>query len=95
MLQNDHGLDARDVDVIVGTSAGAITGMLLRLDVSAEDLAAWADVQWPERDLWIPAVRRRDGRRVVFGRTGTPPAPRGLAVAVVRGARLFRSGAHR
>jgi NTE family protein len=36
---------------------------------------------WPERDLWICAVRRRDGRRVVFGRPGTPPAPLHLAVA--------------
>src|SRR4051795_4368833 len=25
---------------------------------------------WPERDTWIVAVRRRDGRRVVFGRRG-------------------------
>jgi NTE family protein len=36
---------------------------------------------WPERPLWICAVRRRDGRRVVFGRPGSPPAPLHRAVA--------------
>ena len=163
VLQNDVGFDARGVDVVVGTSAGSITGTLLRAGVSAEDLAAWtvkaplsgdddvlrtmaaADVPelapfrplevfrrplrlpgpqlvgraiaapwrfnplaagmtllapgrhdivsqlgalrevegpgWPERDLWITAVRRRDGRRVVFGRPGAPEAPVHLAVA--------------
>jgi NTE family protein len=37
--------------------------------------------EWPKPDLWICAVRRRDGRRVVFGRPGSPPAPIHLAVA--------------
>jgi len=163
VLQHDLGFDARTADMIVGTSAGSITGTLLRLGVSPEDLAAWtvkaplsgdADVlrqmiatpapplspfrplrllrrplrlpgphlvhraltrplqfrplaagmtllapgehdvveqlaalreleraEWPEPDLWICAVRRRDGRRVVFGRPGSPPAPIHLAVA--------------
>ena len=36
---------------------------------------------WPDRDLWICAVRRRDGRRVVFGRTGSADAPLHLAIA--------------
>ncbi|TQN42749.1 NTE family protein [Blastococcus colisei] len=157
VLQNDVGFDARTADIIVGTSAGSITGTLLRLGVSAEDLAAWTvkaplsgndDVlrqiaeapipelaplrplelirrpmrlpgrhmvgralsrpllfrpmaagmalmapgrhdileqlaalrelerpEWPQPDLWICAVRRRDGRRVVFGRPGAPEAP--------------------
>lgn len=163
VLQHDTGFDARTADVVVGTSAGSITGTLLRAGVSPEDLAAWTvkaplsgegdvlatlaatDVPelapfrpldvfrrpmrlpgpplvaralarpwrfrplaagmtllapgrhdivaqlgalrevegptWPERDLWITAVRRRDGRRVVFGRPGAPPAPVHLAVA--------------
>ena len=162
VLQHDVGFDARTADVIVGTSAGSITGTLLRLGVSAEDLAAWTvkaplsgddDVlrqmaettvpeltpfrpwqlarrplrlpgrhmvaraitrplqfrpmaagmalmapgrhdileqlaalrelerpEWPRPDLWIPAVRRRDGRRVVFGRPGTPEVPIHLAI---------------
>jgi NTE family protein len=163
VLQHDCRFDARAADIIVGTSAGAITGTLLRLGVSPEDLAAWTvkaplsgdddvlrqltetpapplapfnplhllrrplrlpgphlvhraltrplqfrplaagmtlvapghhDVveqlgalrelehpDWPEPDLWICAVRRRDGRRVVFGRPGSPPATIHLAVA--------------
>jgi len=162
VLQHDYGFDARKADMVVGTSAGSITGSLLRLGVSAEDLAAWTvkaplsgddDVLrqmaeakvpelapfrpwtvlgrpmrlpgphmlaraltrplqfrpmaagmallapgshdiveqlaalrelegpgWPERDLWICAVRRRDGRRVVFGRPGSPAAPLHLAI---------------
>ena len=40
-LENDFGFDPRKADVIVGTSAGSITGTLLRLGVKAEDLAAW------------------------------------------------------
>jgi NTE family protein len=40
-----------------------------------------ASLAWPERPLWLPVVRRRDGRRVVFGRAGAPPAPLNLAVA--------------
>ncbi len=162
-LEHDCGWDARAADVIVGTSAGAITGTLLRRGVPASELAAWTvraplspegqvlhrllgteipefepfraarallrpprlpgremlsravirpwhfrplaaalalvapgrlDVvevlaalgevegrAWPQRDLWICAVRRRDGRRVVFGRPGSPQAPLQLAVA--------------
>lgn len=162
-LEHDYGWDPRSADLIVGTSAGAITGMLLRSGVPASELAAWtvkapltsegtllrqmfgdelpefdpfdlldllrrrpslpgremlsravvrpwqfrplaasmalmapgtrditeqlaalSDVEdrpWPERDLWICAVRRRDGRRVVFGRDGGPDAPLNLAVA--------------
>lgn len=163
-LELDHGFTANSVETIVGTSAGSITGTLLRLGVSASDLAAWTvkapladddhevlrrmartpipelapfrpgrlllrpprppglqmvrravvrpwqfrplaaglallapgrhnivdqlvalrdvdEVSWPERELWICAVRRRDGRRVVFGRSGAPDAPVHLAVA--------------
>lgn len=37
--------------------------------------------RWPAAPLWIVAVRRRDGRRVVFGRDGSPPADLARAVA--------------
>lgn len=162
-LEHDCGWDPRKADVIVGTSAGSITGMLLRANVPASELAAWTvraplstegrvlhqilgteipefepfqllhlirrapnlpgwgmlrhavmrpwhfrpvvaalallapghhDIatrlemlrevegqSWPERDLWICAVRRSDGRRVVFGRPGSPDAPLHLAIA--------------
>ena len=39
-LEIDLGWDARGADVILGTSAGALTGALLRLGVSGTDLAA-------------------------------------------------------
>jgi NTE family protein len=162
-LEHDYGWDPRTADVIVGTSAGSITGSLLRSGVPASELAAWTvkapltsegrllqdmfgseipefepfravdlvrrrptlparemiehaivrpwhfrplaaalallgpgrfDIRaqlarlgevegrsWPEKELWICAVRRRDGRRVVFGRTGAPEAPLDVAVA--------------
>ena len=41
-LAHDLGWDPRDAAVIVGTSAGSVTGTLLRLGVPADDLAAWA-----------------------------------------------------
>jgi NTE family protein len=161
-LEHDWGWDARGADVIVGTSAGSITGSLLRAGIPATELAAWTvkaplsrqgrrlrrilgteipqlepfraanllrppslpgrdmltravirpwrfrpvaaalsllapgrldileqlaalrEVErraWPERDLWVCAVRRRDGRRVVFGRPGSPAVPLHLAIA--------------
>ncbi len=40
-LHNDFGWDARDADVIVGTSAGSVVGALLRAGVTPEDLAGW------------------------------------------------------
>ena len=160
-LHRSAAWDPRSADTIVGSSAGSITGTMLRLGVGATDLAAMAtrsplsesgsklidrilpdssvlpaptpaswlrpwrppsaalltriarrpwsfrpDVaamtmlpagkidlsqraaplhrfvgdQWPE-DLWICAVRRDDGARVVFGRPGSPPAS--LAAAVL------------
>lgn len=45
-LEHDLGWDPRTADVIVGTSAGSVTGTLLRLGVPAHDLASWA-VQEP------------------------------------------------
>jgi NTE family protein len=42
-------------------------------------LAALHEGRWPSAALWINAVRRADGRRVVFGRDAT--APLGDAVA--------------
>ena len=41
VLEHDHGWDAREADIIVGTSAGAIVGALLRAGLSPLDLAAW------------------------------------------------------
>ncbi len=40
-LETDLGWDARAADAVVGTSAGALIGALLRCGVPAGDLAAW------------------------------------------------------
>src|SRR5512144_2315966 len=40
-LEHDYGWDPRTAEVIVGTSAGSITGALLRGGVPASELAAW------------------------------------------------------
>lgn len=159
-LERDLGWDARHADVIVGSSAGSVTGAALRLGMSGTDLAArasgapvspagrafaaaiddadrklpgpsamdlltgwrlpspallartarrpWAlrptaaastllpagrfdlrertrvldelSGEWPD-GLWICAARRRDGRRVVFGRPEAPEARLSDAVA--------------
>jgi NTE family protein len=52
---------------------------------STEFIAAGARLHhgksWPAEPLWIVAVRRRDGRRVVFGRDGSPQTDVAHAVA--------------
>ena len=133
-LKEHAGFDARDAEVIVGTSAGSLVGASLRcsgmapartsaappdetrvtrlpdprlllatlrrpwnaragvlatallpagnkpMDAIVDGLRRRCGDGWPERDLLVCAVRRRDGRRVVFG---SPGAPRiGLAAAV-------------
>lgn len=44
-LEQQVGWDPREADVIVGSSAGSITGAALRLGVSASDLVAWSSDQ--------------------------------------------------
>lgn len=160
-LEHDYGWDPRTAEVILGTSAGSITGSLLRGGVPASELAAWTvkaplsdegsvleelfgtqhpefepfralelllrrpslpgprmvrralthplefrplaaalsllapgrfDIfdqlealqgsdEWPEEELWISAVRRDDGSRVVFGGPGTSQVPLHQAIA--------------
>jgi NTE family protein len=159
-LEHDLGWDPRTADLIVGSSAGSVTGAALRLGVPAHDLAAFAveasispegealfgrldghpelepfvarsmlrpwrlptaalvaraarrpwsfrpsvaavtmlpagqvDIHRHARvldevtggampeGLWICAVRRSDGARVVFGRPGAPDADLSQAVA--------------
>jgi NTE family protein len=46
----EAGWDPRTADVVVGSSAGSLTGALLRLGLSAHDLAAWATEGEPSAD---------------------------------------------
>ena len=52
---------------------------------STEFIAAGARLhhgtEWPKQPMWVVAVRRRDGRRVVFGREGSPKTDVAHAVA--------------
>lgn len=86
-LQRETGWDPRQATEIVGSSAGSITGALLRLGASAGDMAAYAcdqdlsadgaslfDVLGP-RELDLPALSMRD---LLRGRW-RPPTPQLLA----------------
>lgn len=50
-------------------------------DFLVSGLAARHGQSWPERPLYVVAARRRDGRRVVFGREGAPRTDVAHAVA--------------
>ena len=134
-LRDVAGFDARDAEVIVGTSAGSLVGASLRCSGSAaaarslpappDDALSWrpdlrpllgvvrrpwtaragvlatsllpagarstdtfveplrrrCGADWPDRELLVCAVRRRDGARVVFGSPGAPAVDVATAVA--------------
>ena len=134
-LQEAAGFDARDAEVIVGTSAGSLVGASLRcsgmapavgeaappdevrvrrmpdprallatlrrpwnarvgvlatallpagtrpMDAIVDGLRRRCGDGWPEGELHVCAVRRRDGRRVVFGVPGAPAIDLASAVA--------------
>lgn len=62
-LHHDLGWDAREADIIVGTSAGSIVGTLLRAGVAPEDLAAWASdaAPTPTGRKFRALMKRADG----------------------------------
>ena len=65
-LEHDLGWDPRTAAVIVGSSAGSVTGTLLRLGVAAGDLAAFA-VEAPM------SVYSKEGKPVLEELGGEPP----------------------
>lgn len=86
-LEIDLGFDARDADLIVGTSAGSLVGAVLRAGVPASDLAAWtvgarrtaagSVLPAPDDVTEFPAVSVRD-----FLRPMRPPSLAFFARAV-------------
>ena len=62
-LEHDLGWDPRTADVVVGSSAGSMTGTALRLGVPAMDLAAWA----------VEAPLSPEGAPVLDAFGGEPP----------------------
>ncbi len=61
--------------------AGALPAGAVPTELVAAAFRPLFGSEWPERNLWLTAVRLRDGNRVVFGRPGAPPAPVADAVA--------------
>lgn len=60
--------------------APAFTTGRTSLELLSEEMASkYRD--WPESDLYVVAVRRRDGRRVAFGAPGEPRPDVGSAIA--------------
>jgi NTE family protein len=57
-LERELGWDPRSAEVIVGSSAGSITGAALRLGVAGSDLAAWSSGQplTPEGQGFFDAI---------------------------------------
>ena len=56
-LEHDLGWDPRTADLIVGSSAGSVTGTALRLGVPARDLACWS-VDSPISDEGAPVLEK-------------------------------------
>ena len=50
-LAEEIGWDARDAEVVVGTSAGSVVGALLRAGLTARDLAHQSEASEPARRL--------------------------------------------
>ena len=50
-------------------------------DIISDGIAGMALRSWPDKPLWVCAVRERDGRLVVFGRDSTPPLPDAVAAS--------------
>jgi len=85
-LEHHLGFDARDADVVVGTSAGSLVGALLRRGLGAEELAAFV-VGAPFRDEWVFAeqplrLAASQRPRPRLRNLVTPPPPRQLLRAV-------------
>src|SRR5262249_58557207 len=55
--------------------AGALPAGAVPTELVAAAFRPLFGAEWPDRDLWLTAVRLRDGQRVVFGRDGAPRAP--------------------
>ena len=95
-LQGATGWDARQAQVVVGTSAGAIVGALLRAGMGAPDYCAWT-VGEPVSDEAAAILQRFGGRTLPPTPRQPPPtwrpaAPRLLLRAAARPWR-FRLGA--
>ncbi|HEX8581862.1 MAG TPA: patatin-like phospholipase family protein, partial [Acidimicrobiales bacterium] len=85
--------------------AGALPAGTASTAPMGDRIRALYDRPWPDRRLWICAVRLSDGRRVVFGRDATAPdvggaveassaIPGWFAPVTIGGQRFVDGGAH-
>lgn len=80
-LHHDLGWDAREADVIVGTSAGSIIGGLLRAGIGPEDLAAWASDATPTAGgRKFRALMKHSDQMVTSTRLPVPTMPGRVAL---------------
>jgi len=83
-LHNDLGWDARDAEVIVGTSAGSVIGALLRAGVTPEDLAAWTTDATPTpAGRKFRALMQHADRLGPVARVPVPTMPGWIALSTV------------
>lgn len=61
--------------------AGLLPGGTMGTEVISDSVAALFPGSWPQRSLWICAVRQRDGRRRVFGRDAAAPLADAVAAS--------------
>jgi NTE family protein len=61
--------------------AGALPAGAVPTELVAAGFRRLFGSEWPDRELWLTAVRLRDGQRVAFGRDGGPIAHVADAVA--------------
>lgn len=86
-LNDRWGIDARDVDVIVGTSAGAIAAALIGAGLHPNDLfrrETGTPLSPAGRTLLTPARARRGTRPVVQSNLAGPPAAPGVLLRALR-----------
>lgn len=97
----------RPWEIRLGTLAAAVLPAgRVSSDLIAVPFRSLFDSTWPARSTWICAVHLDSGRRVVFGRSGAPPASIADAVAAscaipsfftpvtIGGTRYVDGGAH-
>jgi NTE family protein len=86
--------------------AGLLPAGTVSTSTISDAVNALVGAPWPARPLWVSAVRLEDGRPVIFGRHGAPPARVGDAVSAscaipgyftpvtIDGVRYVDGGAH-
>jgi NTE family protein len=76
-----HGLSHLRTHPLAAIVAALLPGGAIPTDAISSGIDAVYAGGWPSEPLWLCAVGLRDGKRMVFGRAGSPGAGVGQAVA--------------